>query len=57
MINFDHTYQLWKLRALKLTEWKMSRKFEKEILEKQSQGDEISNIIMQLDEVSDKTAT
>ena len=34
MMNFDHTYYLWKIKTLKLSEWKLSRKFEKEILKK-----------------------
>jgi hypothetical protein len=33
----------------------MSRKMEKEIIEKQTEGDEISKMIIQLDQVSDKS--
>jgi hypothetical protein len=34
VFNFDHAYYLWKLRTLKFTEWRMGRRFEKEIMEK-----------------------
>ena len=34
MINFDHTYYMWRAKTMKISEWKMSKKLEKEILNK-----------------------
>lgn len=33
-IKFDHTYYLWRLKTMKLAEWKIGRKLEKELIEK-----------------------
>ena len=31
--NFDHTYELWRIRQLKYQEYKQSKKLQKEIYE------------------------
>lgn len=56
MSDFDHTYYLWKMRTQKWAEWRAKRSLEKEIMEKQSENDEVSQIIMQLDNVSEDAA-
>jgi hypothetical protein len=40
--SFDHTYYLWKIKAMKWEEWKIKGKLEKQIMEKESENDEIS---------------
>jgi hypothetical protein len=32
--NFDHTYMIWRQKTLQMTEWKIKKKYEREILEK-----------------------
>lgn len=55
LLNFDLGYSLWQLRSMKFAEWKIRRQLEKEILQKQSEGDEVSDIIMKLDELSEQS--
>ena len=54
-LNFDHTYFLWKLRTSKLAEWRAQWQLRERIMAKQSEGDEVSQIIMQLDNVAETT--
>ena len=53
--TFDHTYLLWKYRHQKWAEWKARRKLEPEIYKKHGQEDEVSGIIMQMDNVQENT--
>ena len=52
-LTFDHTFYMWELRSQKLAEWKVKRKLEQEIMHKQSEGDEVSQLLMQIDNVNE----
>ena len=52
--TFDHTYLFWKYRHQKWAEWKARRKLEPEIFKKHGEEDEVSQIIMQMDNVDEK---
>lgn len=54
LTHFDSTYYMWRLKQMKYSEWRVRRSLEKEILGKQSKDDEVSQIIMQLDDISDR---
>ena len=51
--TFDHTYLFWKYRHQKWAEWKARRKLEPDIIKKQGEQDEVSQIIIQMDNVQE----
>ena len=53
LVTFDHTEWLWRMRQVKWAEFKEKRRLQKEIYEKQAQGDEVSQLIIQMDNVKD----
>eukprot|EP00347_Sterkiella_histriomuscorum_P019919 403339805 len=52
IISFDHTKLMWQMRTQKTVEYKVKKQLKEEILKKQTEGDEVSEIIMSLDQVS-----
>ena len=51
MTTFDHSEWLWRMRHIKWAEFQEKRRLQKQIYDKQAQGDEVSQIIIQLDNV------
>ena len=53
-LNFDSLYSFWHFRKSLIAEFRMRRNLQEEIIRKQaSEGDEVSQILLQLDEVDD----
>ena len=51
VISFDHTYMIWKLKTSTFLNFYYKKKYEKEIYAKQAENDEISQILMDLDNI------
>ena len=50
---FDSAYSLWYLKTQKMAEFRARRKLEEEIVRKQAEGDEISQVLLKLDKIED----